>query len=80
MNKWRVLIHIILQSLSFPVAFSDNVDAIYHHFELDGVIYAYSVPGTMLNGEIHPNPLLGDKRFPLDDEIQFIRLKDGKPI
>ena len=57
-----------------------SVDTIYHHFELDGVVYAYSVPGTMQNGEIHPNPLLKDKRFPLDDEILFIRSKDGKPI
>lgn len=57
-----------------------KVDVIYHHFELDGVVYAYSVPGTMLNGEIHPAPLRRDMRFPLDDEILFICFKDGKPV
>lgn len=58
-----------------------KVDAIYHHFDLDGVVYAYSVPGSMKDGEFCTFPIqrVAQSAY-LGDEVHFLRYDDGKPV
>lgn len=57
-----------------------KVDIIYHHFEIDGVVYACGFSGSMQDGEIHPSPLREARISVLDDMVLFLKFQDGKPI
>ncbi len=57
-----------------------RVDVIYHHFELDGIVYAFSTNGTMRDGEISPFLRHGDANKDIGTEIQFLRFENGKPV
>lgn len=57
-----------------------KVDIIYHHFEIDGVVYACGFSGTMQDGEIHPCPLREARISVLDDMVLFLKFQDGKPV
>lgn len=57
-----------------------RVDVIYHHFELDGVVYAFSTPGSLKDGEVQPFSSRFGKRFYVDGETHFLRFEDEKPV
>ena len=54
-----------------------KVDIIYHHFKIDGVVYACGFSGSMQDGEIHPSPLREAKISVLDDMVLFLKFQDG---
>ncbi len=57
-----------------------RVDVIYHHFELDGVVYACATRGTLVDGEIQSSLYNKNGRQVLDDAIHFLRFSDEKPV
>lgn len=57
----------------------NRVDIIYHHFELDGVVYACSTRGTMKDGEVQ-SPSYQNNKKNLGDDIHVLRFADDKPV